>query len=316
MKERLRVLITGATGSAGRHLCELAIGNGAEVWGLARGRHFPAGVAAFSGDVASPGVAAECLEKCRPHRIFHLAAAVHGSAPASPEEMFRTNVGGTFHLLEAARRLAPEAWILVTGSSGIYAAPDDPAAPVNESAPWAPRSPYAASKAAQDVLAAEFGAAAGLKIVRTRTFNQTGPHEPKNLVCATLARRIAMLEPSDRPRLLDVRDLEAARDFCDVRDIVKAYWLLLEHGRPGVAYNVCSGHATTIREIVSLLASQAEAGGIVINALPSDASSLRRQVGDYSLLHKHTGWTPQIPLAQSMADLLAEWRGRLAAGAQ
>jgi len=313
MRKSLRVLVTGATGSAGSHLCELALAGGAEVCGLARDQDFPKGITGITGDLTIPGVAAACVERSRPHRIFHLAAAVHGSSPASPDEMFRTNVGGTFQLLDAARRLVPDARILVAGSSGIYASPDDPEKPVKESDPMGPRSAYASSKAAQDLVAAQFSLG-GLHVVRTRTFNQTGPREPKGLVCATLARRIAALEQSRGPQILEVRDLDAARDFCDVRDVVRAYWALLESGRPGLAYNVCSGRATSIREIARVILAASECAGAMVCGIPAESGSpsLRKQLGDCSLLCRDTGWSPQIPLAASLADLLTEWRGRLA----
>ncbi len=310
MKRPERILITGATGCAGRHLSRLALASGARVFGFARRDAFAPGVAGIVGSIADPDAVAACLAESRPDWIFHLAALVHGAGDHKPEELNRVNVDGTRHLLSAALRLAPAARILVAGSSGIYGRVENPAVPIDERAPLRPGSPYARSKAEQDRLSADFAEKHGLQLVRVRLFNQTGPGEPAGLVCASLARQVARIETGAAEPVLRVLHLGTSRDFCDVRDVVAGYWAALERGEPGRAYNLCSGRARTIGEIVRLLLARTLTPGIaVVETHPEpSADAILHQVGDSGLLRRHTGWTPRISLEQSLGDLLDEWR--------
>ncbi|MFI5182465.1 MAG: GDP-mannose 4,6-dehydratase [Thermoanaerobaculia bacterium] len=317
MKTPDRVLITGATGCAGSHLSELALARGCRVFGIARRGPFVPGVKGRLGDVSRREEVADWLARCRPDRVFHLAALVHGSGAHSPEDLLRVNVGGTHVLLEAVRETVPEARVLVAVSSGIYGESLETGRPIVESAPFEPRSLYAVTKAAQDLMAAQFFRAYGLHTVRARTFNQTGPREPKGLVCATVARQVARIEAGLQLPVLRVIELRSRRDFCDVRDVVAGYWAALESGAAGEAYNICSGKSHGIREVVDLLLAMARVPAVTVEeARPSpDPGAVHDQTGDFSRLNARAGWAPVIPFEASLRDLLDEWRLKVRSGA-
>ncbi|HWB58812.1 MAG TPA: GDP-mannose 4,6-dehydratase, partial [Chthoniobacteraceae bacterium] len=256
-----RVLITGATGCAGPHLGELALAKGARVFGFARRDAFARGVEGRAGDITDSARVEEWIAECRPDRVFHLAGLVHGRGAHSREEYCKVNIEGTIHLLEAVQKIVPGARVLVAGSSGIYGQPE-PWRPIAEDTPAQPGSPYAVSKAAQEIAAKEFFTKQGLAVVRTRVFNQTGPREPEGLVCASLACQVARIEAGLQEPVLRAVTLGTSRDFCDVRDVVAGYWAAMEHGAPGEAYNVCSGHATSIARVVEILLGHSSSGDV------------------------------------------------------
>jgi GDP-4-dehydro-6-deoxy-D-mannose reductase len=169
------------------------------------------------------------------------------------------------------------------------------------------------SKVAQGVLALLYGPSGGMRIVLTRTFHHTGPGRGEAFAESSFARQIAEIERGLRPPVIEVGNLDALRDFTDVRDVVRAYLLLLEKGEPGRAYNVCSGHGRRIREILDLLLAGSSAKVEVRvdqdRLRPSDVPA---QVGDPSRLRAATGWEPRIPLEQTLIDLLSDWRARVA----
>ena len=310
MTKSLRILITGATGCLGSHLSELALRRGAEVFGFARRRALVDGVTGWQGDITQPGDIEDCLNGCRPEWIFHLAGLIPGTRNATPDEMFRVNLKGTEQLLESVRQVVPAARVFVAGSSGIYGQPLDPDQPIAETAPLQPESPYARSKAAQDQVASRFFLEEGLHTVRGRIFNQTGPREPHSLVCATLARQIAMMEAGLQELVLPVITLRSSRDFCDVRDVAAGCWAALEHGTAGEAYNICSGNSHTIERVIEILLEKTKLKEVrIIESHPKAAGqSITRQVGDPARLKACSGWKPCISLEQSLGDLLDEWR--------
>lgn len=307
-----RILITGITGWAGSHLCGLARKKETQIFGFARrGASIP-GVTTQPGDITRPREVEQWVEKCAPGWIFHLAALVHGSGTHTPEEQLRVNIEGTYHLLEAARKKAPGARVLVAGSSGIYGQPRNPGAPITEDAALQPRSVYAVSKAAQDMMAEQFFLQHGLHVVRARTFNQTGPREHEGLVCATLARQVARIEAGLQEPVLRVFNLSTHRDFCDVRDVATGYWAALEHGAAGGAYNICSGRSLSIRQVVDILLSLSGTRITVHEIDPEPApGAILDQVGDASRLEACSGWRPLVSMEQSLGDLMAEWRRKV-----
>jgi GDP-4-dehydro-6-deoxy-D-mannose reductase len=308
-----RVLITGASGFTGRHLSRLALAQGSVVFGWARRADFPAGVAGATGDITDGAALGAWIARCQPDWIFHLAAAVHGSTP-DERDFQRVNVDGTATLLEQTCRHAPAARVLVVTSSSIYAPPAEPEQPLDEAAPIAPLSAYGRSKAAQDQLAAECARTRGLHVVRARPFNQCGPGEPAGLVCGALARQLARIEAGLAPPVLRPVTLRPRRDFCDVRDVAAACWTLLAQAAPGAAANVCSGAAPSIAMMLDHLLAHATVRDLpIIETTPVlPAGALRCQIGDATRL-RACGWAPQIPLAQSLGELLADWRGRIRA---
>ena len=312
----MRVLITGATGFTGSHLAEYALAQGTEVFGIALDDNFVPGMRGYQDDLTQPGAAEIVLAEVRPDRVYHLAALVPGSGvEITPDRLFAVNLLGTWRVLEAVRLCAPNARTLVVSSAAVYGPVVPECQPIAEETPLNPVTTYAASKAMQDLLASQYAAGQGLPVMRARTFNQIGPGEHPGLVGATLARQIAEIKAGRRAPHISLRYLFTRRDFSDVRDIVRAYWLILEQGTAGAAYNVCSGQSHSIGDILHLLLALAGLSNVQIverehHLLPGD---LALSLGDPTRLMTHTGWQPAIPLQQSLSDLLDEWRARVKA---
>jgi GDP-4-dehydro-6-deoxy-D-mannose reductase len=312
-------LITGSTGFSGPYLAaEVARQDPmAQIHGVAVNlplpgdrELFPAGVHHLLGDVMDSESLRSAIESSNPEVIFHLAAASSGAASWSkPAEYFEINAMGTLRLLEAVRDLAPQTLVVVASSGEIYGGATDEDHPSAETAPYRPISPYATSKAAQDLIAAQFAEAYGLRVIRLRLFNQTGPRRPPNYVASSFAQQIVEIERGHRSATIEVGNLEARRDFVDVRDAARAYWLAAVHGAPGSAYNVCSGRAVSISKILDTLVSLSTVKVDVVSdpdrLRPADIPLL---MGDPSFFHATTGWLPEIPLERTLSDLLEWWR--------
>lgn len=316
----MRVLITGLTGFAGSHLAELALAEGAaEVHGtVLPGSPPPRDLAGLLDrvrlhpcDLTEPGAVARVLGEVRPERVFHLAGmSVVGSSWANRAEVLRVNVEATFHLLEALRE-APAPCLLVS-SAEVYGLVDEPSQPIPETAPLRPVSPYALSKACQELYATYYALAERLPLVTVRAFNHIGPRQGPGFVSADLARQVALIEAGRVLPVLAVGNVSARRDFTDVRDMVRAYWLALEKGLPGEVYNAASGTAVSIREVIEIFRGLA---GVPFE-VREDPSRFRPVdlpllLGDAGKLRAATGWAPAIPLRTSLADTLADWRRRV-----
>jgi GDP-4-dehydro-6-deoxy-D-mannose reductase len=250
--------------------------------------------------------------RAQPDRVVHLAG--QSSVQLSwtdPGSTLRTNVLGVVHLLEALRGQAPGCRALVVGSAEEYGAADVGSPPFREDHPLRPRSPYAVSKAAQGLLALECAEPNVLSVVLARTFPHTGPRRGEAFAESSFARQLAEIEVGRRPPVIEVGNLDAVRDFTDVRDVVRAYATLLEHGSTGQAYNVCSGSGVSIREVLDMLISlsglEVEVRVDESRLRPSDVPSL---VGDPARL-RTLGWKPSYDLRQTLADLLEDWRRRV-----
>jgi GDP-4-dehydro-6-deoxy-D-mannose reductase len=253
----------------------------------------------------------------RPEWVVHLAAeASVARSLESPAEVIDANVTTSLNLLEAVRLEAPDAAVLIACSGEEYGRPRS--LPVDERHPLAPQNPYASSKAMVDLLAGSYEQQHGMRVIRTRAFNHAGPGQGDTYVVAAFARQIAEAEaqaPPDGRIEITTGNLEVRRDFCDVRDVVRAYWLALETGLAGV-FNVCSGRATAVSDILASLAAH--------SALDVDhrvdPSRLRDNEvmeirGSHDKLTEATGWQPEIELSRTLADALDWWRERVAAGA-
>ena len=317
----MKVLITGAGGFVAAHLVEYLRRDGGEVeiFGTARpqtsiSRGPGADITSFEADLNDPAAAERVVDEVRPDRIVHLAgqSSVHRSW-IEPGATLRVNVLGLVNLLDAVRqrRLRPD--VLVVGSAEEYGMVDPREIPLREVTPLRPSSPYAVSKVAQAALASLYGPAGGMKVVLTRTFPHTGPGRGDTFAESSFARQIAEIESGLRAPVLSVGNLEAVRDYTDVRDVVRAYWALLDAGRAGEAYNVCSGRGRRIQEMLDVLLAHSRVRVKVEvdprRLRPSDVPVL---VGDPSKLRKDTGWVPQIPLEETLFDLLEDWRRRVA----
>lgn len=317
----MRVLITGITGFVGSHLAEYALGKeGVEVFGTVRWRsrmdnveHILDRIHLLDCDLRDNVAVRKTLEEVKPDYIFHLAA--QSFVPTSwkaPAETLTTNIISELNLLESIRDLALDTRIQVAGSSEEYGLVYEHEAPIKEDNPLRPLSPYAVSKVAQDYLAYQYHQSYGIFAVRTRAFNHTGPRRGQVFVSSDFSRQVAMIEKGKKEPVIEVGNLEARRDFSDVRDIVRGYWLALEKGEAGEVYNLGSGKAITIRELLDLILSLShldiEVRQVPERMRPSDVELL---LCDYSKINRATGWKPEIPLEKTIADLLEYWRERV-----
>jgi len=318
----VKILITGVTGFAGSHLADhlLEAVPGAEVHGLYRWRsrrenigHLEGRVSLAECDIRDATATREVVEDLRPDYIFHLAA--QSFVPTSwkaPQESLSTNILGQLNIFEAVRKAGLDCRIQVAGSSEEYGMVRPDEIPIGEDQPLRPLSPYAVSKVAQDALGYQYFMSYGMKIVRTRGFNHTGPRRPSVFVCSDFARQVAEIEMGLRPPVIRVGNLEARRDFTDVRDTVRAYWLALSEGEPGQVYNVATGRSWAIAEVLDMLIA---ISGVKVRVEEDPArlrpSDVPRLEGDAARLREATGWEPRIPFERTLSDLLDYWRERL-----
>jgi GDP-4-dehydro-6-deoxy-D-mannose reductase len=317
----MRVLITGITGFAGSHLAEFCLSKGVEVYGTIRWRSRTENIR----DVKDKVNLIECdlrdassvlttIEKVKPDYIFHLAA--QSFVPTSwraPAETFSTNIIGQVNLFEAVREVGISPKIQIACSSEEYGLVYEDEVPIKETNPLRPLSPYAVSKVAQDLMGYQYFMSYKMPIVRTRAFNHEGPRRGEVFVTSNFAKQIVEIEKGLREPTIYVGNLEAKRDFSDVRDVVKAYWLALEKGEPGEVYNIASGKAITIREMLDILLSLSKVSNIKVKQdparmRPSDVPILQ---GDFSKFHEKTGWEPTIPFEKTLEDLLNYWREKV-----
>jgi GDP-4-dehydro-6-deoxy-D-mannose reductase len=294
-------VVTGAAGFVGRHLVEHLKGAGDDVTAL--DRHGEQGI-----DVTDAEGIRRAIAAAQPDAVYHLAAASHiGDAWAAPERVFRINAEGTLHLLRACAD-AGVARVLVVGSADEYGAVAEGDQPITEETPLRPRTPYGASKVAADVLALQAYLGEGLPVVRVRAFNHTGPGQAASFLVPGLATRIAEAEREGRTEIA-VGAIDPVRDLSDVRDVVRAYRLLVEQGEPGEAYNVCSGRGISVAEvadrIIRLSGRELRAAVAPELVRPVEVPHL---VGDPAKLETATGWQPEIALDATLRDVLDEAR--------
>jgi GDP-4-dehydro-6-deoxy-D-mannose reductase len=313
-----RVLVTGITGFAGSHLVDAMLRrDDVEVHGILRWRsrtenieHFRSRVTLHECDLRDSTSVRDALETVRPEWIFHLAA--QSFVPTSwnaPHESISTNTLGQLNLFEAVRRIGIRPRIQIACSSEEYGLVHEDELPIKETNPLRPLSPYAVSKVAQDLMGYQYHQSYGMDVVRTRGFNHEGPRRPPVFVASDFAWQIAQVEKGRRDPVMYVGNLDARRDFTDVRDMVHGYWLALERGAPGEVYNLCSGRAYSIRQVLDLLLGMTEAKIEVrsdpARLRPSDVPVL---LGDATRFHDATGWSPRIPFEQTLRDTLDFWR--------
>lgn len=317
----MRILITGITGFVGSHLADYALAKGdVEVFGTVRWRsrldnveHIQDEIKMIDCDLKDNVATRKVLQEVKPDYIFHLAA--QSFVPTSwvaPAETLSTNIIAQLNLLEGIRDLGLDSRIQVAGSSEEYGLVYEHEAPIKEDNPLRPLSPYAVSKVAQDFLAYQYHKSYGIFAVRTRAFNHTGPRRGDVFVTSNFSRQVALIEKGKKDPVIEVGNLEAKRDFTDVRDVVRAYWLALEKGEAGEVYNIGSGRAITIQGLLDLILSlsdiEIEVRQMPDRMRPSDVELL---VTDYSKFNRATGWEPEIPFEKTMEDLLNYWRERV-----
>jgi GDP-4-dehydro-6-deoxy-D-mannose reductase len=315
MDEVRRVLITGSEGFVGTYLT-VHLAAAYPTWQVTGTTHHSPATAAglVRCDLRNADAVMALVQTVRPEMVVHLAG--QSNVPASfadPEGTLTNNITGTLHLLDACRVHAPDARLLIASSNEVYGPTPPEAQPLREDRPLHPVNPYSVSKAAQEMLARQYAHSYHLDVVVARPFNHIGPGQTDRFVVGAFARQIVEVERGAR-RVVSVGNLDAKRDFTDVRDVVRAYGLLLEHGERGGVYNIGSGTATPISGVLEMLCRLAQVAVTVEQdpALmrPSDVPVM---MGDTTLLRQATGWEPEIPLAQSLGETLVWWRAALAA---
>ncbi|MFK7694090.1 GDP-mannose 4,6-dehydratase [Paenibacillus sp. HJGM_3] len=314
-----KALVTGISGFVGSHMAEFLLERDIEVVGTIRMRsrmdHIKnlKDVQLVECELRDPFSVEKLIQEAKPDLIFHLAAqSFVPTSWNSPMDTIYNNIAGQVNIMEAVRHINLDCKIQVACSSEQYGHVEPDEVPIKETNPLRPLSPYAVSKVAQDYLGYQYYKSYGLHIIPTRTFNHTGPRRGENFVTSNFAKQIAEIEKGKKPPILYVGNLQAKRDFTDVRDVVRAYHLALEKGEPGTTYNIASGTCYTIQEMLNLLLSfssiQIEIQEDPARLRPSDVEIL---LGDYTKFHERTGWKPEIPFDQTMKDLLDYWRARV-----
>jgi GDP-4-dehydro-6-deoxy-D-mannose reductase len=293
----MRALITGGKGFVGHWLAAHLKDCGDEVV-----------VVDVETDVADGVALRKVVTEAAPEAIYHLAALTHvGESWDNPSQVLRVNVIGTAELLAAARALAVAPTVLVVSSAEVYGVVTPDQLPLSEATPTAPATPYAASKLAAEAVALQAWRGYGQPVLVVRPFNHIGPGQSPNFAVPALAKRIVEARRSGATSL-QVGTLTTRRDFTDVRDVVVAYRLLVQHGQPGSIYNVCSGKDVAIADVAAELLTLAQADLELVTdpalVRPVDVPVLQ---GDAGRLQAATGWVPSIPLATTLADVLASW---------
>ena len=302
------ILVTGASGFVGGHLIErLRITH--DVVGWARSERPPGldGTRWQRIDLQDRVAVHRALRELKAEQVYHLAGASQVDRSwSSPSEPLAVNVLATHHLLDGLRRSGHRCRVLVTGSAAVYAPSPTP---IGESALTAPDSPYAVSKLAQEMLCHRSTVEDGADVVVTRPFNHTGPQQSPAFLAPSVARQIALIERGQQAPVIRVGNLDPRRDITDVRDVVRAYVDLMERGVSGEVYNVASGVARPVRDIVNALVASAHVP-VRIEVDPARVRPVDNPVltGDASKLRALTGWVPQIPFDQTITDLLNYWR--------
>jgi len=325
----MKVLITGITGFAGSHLTDYLLADfpEIEIFGIKRWRsktenieHFKDKIKFYECDIKDAHNVYEVIELIRPDKIFHLAAQSYVPASwDSPVETLMINIAGQTNILEAVQKIKAkekdyDPIILIAGSSEEYGLVFPDELPIKENNILRPLSPYGVSKVCQDLLGFQYWHSYKIKVIRSRAFNHSGPRRGEVFVDSNFAQQIAKIEKGLLPPVIKVGNLEAKRDFTDVRDIVRAYWLATEKCQPGEAYNICSGKDFTIQEVLDKLLSLAKNKDIKVEPdparmRPSDVPVLS---GDSSRFRELTGWEPKIDyLNQTLEEMLNYWRERI-----
>ncbi|MCL5038016.1 MAG: GDP-mannose 4,6-dehydratase [Chloroflexi bacterium] len=320
----MKVLITGITGFVGPYLAEyiMSIHPESRIYGSVRWRsrmdnveHIKNKIELIECDLKDSTSVMSMLEHVRPDYIFHLAAQSY--VPTSwhaPADTITNNVISELNIFEAVRQIEINPRIQLACSSEEYGMVYPDEIPIKETNPLRPMSPYGVSKVAQDLLGYQYNRSYGLKIIRTRAFNHTGPRRGEVFVSSNFAKQIADIEADLLEPVIRVGNLEARRDFTDVRDTVRAYWLATEKGESGEVYNIASGTDHSIRELLDMLLSMST----VKIKIEVDPSRLRPSdvpvlLGDATKLRELTGWKPEIPFEKTLEDILNYWRDKVKA---
>lgn len=311
----MRALITGITGFAGGHLAQILLDRGDEVFGMARDAgqgltHLSREIKPAIVDLRDPLAVDTLLRETQPDAIYHLAGqAFVPLAWADPWMTLENNIRPQLNILEAMVRQKSGARLLIVASNEVYGRVRPDELPVKEETPLRPNNPYGVSKVAQDILGLQYFLSHGVDVIRVRAFNHIGPRQSPVFVAASFAKQLAEIEAGLVEPVLRVGNLEARRDFTDVRDVMRAYALLVQHGDPGEAYNVGAGEAHSIQSLLDILLGYTSA---TVKVEPDPARMRPSDVpviyADNSKLRTKTGWTPTCKFEDSLRQVLDYWR--------
>lgn len=315
-----KALITGIAGFVGSHMAELLLSQGYEVYGLSRPRSKMDHLEGILGklhledaDLLDSHSLYTTINKIRPDYIFHLAAqSFVPTSWGSPAVTLEVNIVGSANVFEAVRQVGIDPVIQIACSSEEYGLVHPDEVPIKETNPLRPLSPYAVSKLAMDYLGYQYFESYKMKIIRTRGFNHTGPRRGDTFAESTFAKQIALIEKGKQEPVIYVGNLEASRDYTDVRDMVRAYLLAVEKCDPGEVYNIATGNAIKIADVLNLMLSMSKVKVEIKEdpkrMRPSDVPVL---LGDNTKFVEKTGWKPEIPFKKTAEDLLNYWRERV-----
>ena len=311
----VRYLITGANGFCGRHLADLLSGDNNQVYGISRS--IPDDLVLRHPDVTyeqcnliDHASVFNLLKKVKPDCIFHLAAESSvASSWKSPINILNNNVLSQINIFEAVRELELSTRIIVAGSSEEYGLINESDLPVNENCCFNPLSTYAVSKISQDMLGYQYYKSYNMDIVRVRSFNLTGPGRPPTYALSSFAYQIAEIEKKKSKNIISVGNLDVKRDYTDVRDAVKGYYKIALEAKPGEVYNLCSGKAYNLKDLLNILISFSTTKvNIEIDKSKYRPSDLPIMLGDNTKIKTEIGWIPEIDIHTSLKDLLDYWR--------
>lgn len=315
-----KALITGIAGFVGSHLAELLLAQGYEVWGMSRPRTKMDHIESIKSqlhledaDLLDSHSLYTTLNKIKPDFIFHLAAqSFVPTSWGSPAVTLEVNIVGSANIFEAVRQVGIDPVIQIACSSEEYGMVYENEVPIKETNPLRPLSPYAVSKLAMDYLGYQYFESYKTKIIRTRGFNHTGPRRGDTFAESTFAKQIALIEKGKQEPIIYVGNLEAQRDYTDVRDMVQAYLLAVQKCDPGEVYNIATGHAIKIADVLAMMLGMSKVKVEIkqdpARMRPSDVPIL---IGDTTKFQQKTGWKPEIPFEKTASDLLNYWRERV-----
>ena len=314
----MKVLITGISGFAGSHLAEFLLNKGYKVYGTFYDKStfsnlngFIDKITLFECDIRNYDILKKIIRKVRPDEIYHLAAiSFVPTSLKNPKLTFDTNLYGTLNLYQVVIEQKINPKILFVGSADEYGLVKESDLPIKETRPLHPMNPYAISKMSSDFLSYFYFKNYHFDIIRVRSFNHIGPRQAPDFVCPSFAKQIVEIEKGiKREPIIMVGNLEAKRDFTDVRDMVRAYWLAVQKGEMGEVYNICSERTVQIKELLNkflkLSSKKIEVMEDPKRMRPSDNPVLQ---GDFSKFRERCGWKPEIPLDKTFKDILEYWR--------
>lgn len=318
----MNILITGITGFVGSHLAEYIVDlkEGHKIYGLCRWRspkdnleNIYDKVELVEGDLTDLSVLIRHIKRIKPDVIFHLAAQSYVlSSFNAPIQTLSSNAIGTVNLLEAVRITEIDPIIHVCSSSEVYGQVLEADLPIKENCPFRPASPYAVSKVTEDMLAYQYWITHNIRSIRTRMFTHTGPRRGDVFALSFFAKQLAAIELGLKDPVIKVGNLKSVRTFCDVRDAVRAYWLLVHICKPGEVYNIGGDRTMTIGEALDILLSFSKIKvSVKIDKSLLRSSDVTLQVPCIDKFKNETGWKPEIPLEKTLEDMLVYWRDQL-----